>query len=247
MRWIIKTLAAPLPNSSTAPALQRGTVLRHGGLFESVAGHSSYLATRLSSYRRPCGPCEVLTPTCGLQSIVVDLAGRRQPRFSLRCQGLRHFHQIPEMSLRLDRQELNLRQSVFRTDALPIELHATYSDVHFQLLASLLSPRIQHTACRSPRGLLDQLLRPVCLLRSPRSAQPACRPRLRGSDYARYPFRYSMTSWFCQAGRHHPFPVPRPPFPDPKARRASRDTLPCTCVPSSAAPWEGDPALVAPR
>lgn len=101
LRWIIKTLAAPLPSSSTTPALRRGAVLRHGGLFESVAGHSSYLATRLSSYRRPCGPCEGLASTCGLQSIVSNLAGRRQPRFSLRCQGLRHFHQIPETSLRL--------------------------------------------------------------------------------------------------------------------------------------------------
>jgi len=73
------------------------------------------------------------------------------------------------------------------------------------LLADLLSQRIQHTACLSPRGLLNRPSRPACLLRSPRPARSARRPRLRGSDCARYPFRYSMASWLSEAGRYHPF------------------------------------------
>lgn len=147
-----------------------------------------------------------------------------------------------------DRQDLNLRQSVFKTDALPIELHATYGDVRFQLLANLLGPRIQHTACRSPRGLLDRLLRPACLLRSPRPAQSARRPRLRGWDCARYPFRYPVARWCCKAGRHHPFPVPGPLFPSPCG--SGRSTL-VVCLDSRVtgrtAPWEDDSALLAPR
>jgi hypothetical protein len=93
-------LAACLASSSTTPALRRGAVHRHGGLFESAAVHSSYRSTRLPSYGRP--------------------------------------------------------------------------------------------------------LRSACLLRSPRPTRSA-----------RYPFRYSMVSWLSQAGRHHAFPVPGSPFPQP--------------------------------
>lgn len=112
-----------------------------------------------------------------------------------------------------DRQDLNLRPSPYKGDALPTELLATYGDVRLQLLDDLLGHRIQHTACRSSRGLLGRPLRAACFLRSPRPTRSARRPRLRGSDCARYPFRYSMASWFSQAGRHHAFPVRGPPFP----------------------------------
>jgi hypothetical protein len=122
--------------------------------------------------------------------------------------------------------------------------------VHLQLLDDLLGHRIQHTACRSPRGLLSRPLRAACLLRSPRPTRSARRLRLRGSDCARYPFRYSMVSWLSQAGRHHAFPVPVPPFPQPcKHGCGGQTSVLCltTRVPTRAAPWEDDSALMAPR
>ena len=208
-------LRRPFPAHPRRPPCGAAPYIDMAAFLKSAAVHSSYPSTQLPSYRRPCGPCEVLTSTCGLESIASGLASHRQPRFSLRCRGLRHFRRIPGTSLRLDRQELNLRPSSFKDDALPTELLATYGDVRSLLLADLLSQRIQHIACLSPRGLLDRPLRAACLLRSPRPTRSVRRPRLRGSDCARYPFRYSMASWFYEAGRHHPFPVPRPPFPLP--------------------------------
>ena len=218
-------LRRPFPAHPRCPPCGAAPYIDMAAILRVRLVHSSYPSTRLLSYRRPCEPCEGLTSTCRLESIASGLASHQQPRFSLRCRGLRHFRRIPGTSLRLDRQELNLRPSSFKDDALPTELLATYGDVRSLLLADLLSQRIQHTACLSPRGLLDRPLRAACLLRSPRPTRSARRPRLRGSDYARYPFRYSMASWLSQAGRHHAFPVPVPPFPQPCGRGGQTPVL----------------------
>jgi hypothetical protein len=159
-----------------------------------VRGATPYVRTRINRFR-PCGP----------SATSIQLALSRLTPLSTDTGDVFAF----------DRQDLNLRPSVSETDALPTELLATYSDVHLRLLDDLLDHRIQHTACLSPRGLLSRPLRSACLLRSPRPTRSARRPRLRGSDCARYPFRYSMVSWLSQAGRHHAFPVPGSPFPQP--------------------------------
>lgn len=172
-----------------------------------MAFPSSCRATRSLSYRRPCGPCRVLPLTCRLESKTAGLASLWSPRFTLTGPRLTPLSRdtgdvfaVLAVSTGIEPATLTLKGRCSSS-----ELTCTCSDVRLRSFPSLLGRGMRHTACRSPRGLLDRMLRRTSLLRGPCTTDSARRPYLRSSDLLRaYLSRTSLASRYCRAGWHHP-------------------------------------------